>query len=60
MSNLQIIESLCYICDLQNKIIKAQESVLFELGAEVMEAEKAEASEKFERFIGNGEAPDFF
>lgn len=49
MSNLQIIEELCGIVELQNKIIKAQSDSLHQLGAEVMENEIAEARARASR-----------
>ena len=33
MSNLQIIQELCGICDMQNRIIRAQSDALAQLGA---------------------------
>lgn len=44
MSNLQMIEELCGIVELQNKIIKAQASALAQLDAEVCAAEIDEAN----------------
>lgn len=49
MSNLQIIEELCFIVQLQSKIIKAQADALSQLGAEVMANEIAEANERASR-----------
>ena len=37
VSNLQIIEELCVICEMQNGIIKAQSEALTHLGAATME-----------------------
>lgn len=58
MSNLKIIEELCKICELQNKIIKGQSEALGQLGAVVMEEEKAEAAVRYTALIGHDEAPD--
>ena len=58
MSNLQIIEELCGICAAQNEIIRAQSAALEQLGAVVMEEERAEAEARFTAMIGAGEAPD--
>ena len=44
MSNLQMIEELCGIVELQNKIIKVQSAALAQLDAEVCAAEIAEAN----------------
>lgn len=41
MSNLQIIEELCRICEAQSVIIKAQADMLAQYGAVVMEEERA-------------------
>lgn len=58
MSNLQIIEELCRICAAQNTIIKVQADALAQLGAVVMEEERAEASRALTALIGHDEAPD--
>ncbi len=58
MSNLQIIEEQCRIIELQNRIITAQAAALEQVGAIVMEEERAEAARAYERLIGNGELPD--
>lgn len=58
MSNLKIIEELCAICSMQNKIIREQSAVLAQMGAIVMEEEKAEAAKRFTALIGSDEAPD--
>lgn len=58
MSNLQIIEELCRICATQNTIIKAQADALEQMGAVVMEEERAEASRALTALIGHDEAQD--
>lgn len=49
MSNLQIIEELCGIVMLQNKIIMAQADSLAQLDASIMLEEIAEATERANR-----------
>ena len=49
MSNLQIIDELCAVVELQNKIIRAQADSLAQMGAEVMADEIAEARERASR-----------
>lgn len=44
MSDLQTIEALCRICEAQNAIIRAQADALAQVGAVVMEEERAEVS----------------
>lgn len=58
MSNLQIIEKLCQICEEQSRIIKAQADALEQLGAVVMEEERAKAERAYTAVIGSGETPD--
>ncbi len=58
MSNLQIIEELCRICEAQNHIIKAQASALEQMGAAVMEDERADMSRALTALIGHDETPD--
>ena len=57
-SNLQMIESLCEICELQSKIIRAQNLRLGELGAVCMTDEIAETDRKLRYFLGSDELPD--
>ena len=56
MSDLTIIESLCYVCDLQNKIIHAQSAQLAQLGAVCMTDEIAEADRRLASLLGYDEA----
>ncbi|WP_298023756.1 hypothetical protein [uncultured Dysosmobacter sp.] len=58
MSNLQIIQELCGICDMQNRIIRAQSDALAQLGAVVMEEERAEAADRLTALLGRDEVPD--
>lgn len=58
MSNLQIIEELCRICEAQSFIIKAQADALAQVGAVVMEEERADVGMAFTALIGHDEAPD--
>ena len=55
MSSSQTISELCAICDAQNRIIKAQSEALAQLGAAVMEEEKTEIRDRYDRFFGKGE-----
>lgn len=58
MSNLQIIEELCRICEAQSFIIKAQADALEQMGAVVMEEERADVGRALTAIIGQGEAPN--
>ena len=58
MSNLQIIEELCRICEAQSYIIKAQADALAQMGAVVMEEEQADVDRALTALIGHGEMPD--
>lgn len=58
MSNLQIIEELCRICEAQSYIIKAQAAALAQVGAVVMEEERADVGRALTALIGSGETPD--
>lgn len=51
MSNLQIIEELCRICEAQNCIIKAQADVLAQFGSAVMEEERADIGQALSALI---------
>lgn len=53
MSEHQIIEALCCICEAQNNIIKAQAGALAQLGAVVMEEERAEVSRALAEITGD-------
>ena len=58
MSNLQIIEELCRICEAQSFIIRAQASALEQVGAVVMEEERADVDRALTAIIGRAEVPD--
>lgn len=58
LSNLQIIEELCRICEAQSYIIKAQADALAQMGAVVMEEEQADVDRALAALIGHGEMPD--
>lgn len=58
MSNLEIIEELCSICSIQNKIIEAQSAALEQVGATLMENEKAEAYARFNALVQDDESPN--
>lgn len=58
MSNLQIIEELCRICAALNHIVKVQAEALEQMGAVVMEEERADVSRALTALIGHDEAPD--
>lgn len=58
MSNLKIIEELCGICSIQNKIIEAQSAALEQMGATLMENEKAEAYARFNALVRDDESPN--
>ena len=52
MSNLQMIEALCQLCEAQSKIIRAQAARLAELGAVCMTDEIAAADKLYQSIIG--------
>lgn len=58
MSNLQIIEELCRICETQSFIIKKQADALSQVGAVVMEEERADMDHALAALIGHDEVPD--
>lgn len=60
LGNLQIIEAQYNIIEEQNRIIKAQAEALAQLGAVVMEEERAKAHADYLALLGSGEAPDEF
>lgn len=53
MDNLETIRELCTICEMQNNIIRAQSDALSQLGAMVMEEEKAMVTERYASIIGD-------
>lgn len=56
MSNWETIRELCAICEAQNNIIKAQSEALAQVGAVVMEEEKAAVAERYASLLGNNDA----
>ena len=58
MSNLEIIERQHEIIHAQNDIIRAQAQALAQVGALVMEEERAAAWAKYESLLGAEEWPD--
>ncbi len=58
VSNLKVIEELCRICEAQNFIIKAQADALAQVGAVVMEEERADVGRALTAMIGHDEAMD--
>ena len=58
MTNLQIIERQHEIIHAQNDIIRAQAQALAQVGAMVMEEERAAAWEKYEALLGVNEWPE--
>lgn len=58
MSNLQLIDALCALVEEQNRIIRAQNLRLGELGAVSMADEIAAADEHYRKILGDGELPD--
>lgn len=58
MSNLQLIDALCALVEEQNRIIRAQNLRLGELGAVSMTDEIAAADEHYRKILGDGELPD--
>lgn len=57
-SEHQVIEELCRICEALNHIVKVQASALAQLGAAVLEEERAEADRALAAVIGNDETPN--
>lgn len=57
VNNTQIIEELCGICGAQARIIRAQAAALEQLGAVVMEEERAAADLRMTTLLGYNEVP---
>lgn len=55
MNSWETIRELCAICEAQNNIIKAQSDALAQVGAVVMEEEKAAVAEHYALFLGNND-----
>lgn len=58
MSNLQMIEALCTLCEEQSRIIRAMALRLGELGDAALKDEIAEADARYRQIIGSEEWPD--
>lgn len=58
MSNLKIIEELCRICEAQSRIIRVQADALAQVGAVVMEEERADMDRAMTALIGHDEVPN--
>lgn len=58
MSNLQMIEALCTLCEEQSRIIRAMALRLGELGDTALKDEIAKADARYRQIIGSEEWPD--
>ena len=58
MSNLQMIAELCEICEMQNRVIREQATMLSQLGAVVMEEEREAAHRRYIDLLGDEEMSD--
>lgn len=58
MSNLQMIEALCMLCEEQSRIIRAMSLRLGELGDTALWDEIAAADARYAEIIGSNEIPD--
>lgn len=58
MSNLQMIEALCVLCEEQSRIIRAMSLRLGELGDTALRDEIAAADARYTEIIGSNEVPD--
>ncbi len=58
MSNLQMIEGLCSICEELSRIVWALSSHLAEVGDTYMTDEIAAADARYRAFLGTDELPD--
>ena len=57
MSNLQMIEALCTLCEEQSRLIRAMALRLGELGDTALKDEIAKADERYKSIIGAEECP---
>ena len=53
MSDNETVRELCAICEMQNNIIRAQSDALTQVGAFVMEEEKATVAERSTALLGD-------
>lgn len=58
MSNLQMIEALCFLCEEQSRLIRAMALRLGELGDTALEDEIAKTDACYRRIIGSEEWPE--
>lgn len=58
MSNLQMIEALCLLCEEQSRLIRAMSLRLGELGDTALRDEIKAANDRYVEIIGSNEAPD--
>lgn len=58
MSNLQMIEALCILCEEQARLIRALAMRLGELGDTALTDEIAAANARYIQIIGSNEAPE--
>lgn len=58
MSNLQMIEALCFLCEEQSRLIRAMALRLGELGDTALEDEIARADARYRKIIGSEEWPE--
>lgn len=59
MTNLQMIEALCTLCEEQSRLIRAMALRLGELGDTALQDEIAKADERYRQIIGSNEQPEF-
>lgn len=58
MSNLQMIEALCTLCEEQSRLIRAMALRLGELGDTALQDELAATDRRYREIIGSNEAPE--
>ena len=58
MSNLQMIEALCLLCEEQARVLRSAVLRLAELGDVALQDEIAAADARYRELIGGGEIPD--
>lgn len=58
MTNLQMIETLCGLCEEQSRLIRAMALRLGELGDTALRDEIRKADERYRQIIGSDEPPD--
>lgn len=58
MSNLQMIQALCLLCEEQSRLIRAMTLRLGELGDTAMTDEITAADKRYRAIIGANELPD--